>query len=111
MFLAVSPKEIKIPVIVKAELLLGAYKSQVREKTVQKVEKFLEPFEILPFTNEIASEYAEIRKKLESEGSIIGANDLFIAAAVKSKNGILVTHNTGEFSRISRLAVEDWVKE
>lgn len=111
MFLSISPKEIKIPSVVKAELLLGAYKSQTREQTVNKVKNFLKPFEIIPFTDDMTEEYAAIRAELELSGKIIGANDYFIAATARSKKGILVTHNVGEFSRVSNLEIEDWVKE
>ena len=110
-FLSISPKEIKIPAVVKAELLLGAYKSQTREQTLKKVKSFLKPFEIVPFTDDMTDDYAEIRSELELSGKTIGANDYFIAATARSKKGILVTHNAGEFSRIINLEIEDWVKE
>ena len=110
-FLSISPKEIKIPAVVKAELLLGAYKSQTKEQTVTKVKNFLKPFEIVPFTDDMVEVYAEIRAELELSGKTIGANDYFIAATARSKKGILVTHNVGEFSRVNNLEIEDWVKE
>lgn len=110
-FLSTPPKEIKIPAIVKAELLFGAYKSQAREKTTAQVHQFLVPFEILPFADEMARDYAEIRGTLELSGQPIGANDLIIVATAQNKNGILVTHNTREFSRIPGLKITDWVEE
>ena len=55
-FLSLSPKNIKIASVVKAELLLGGYKSNSREQTLQKVEKFLKPFEIVPFSDEMTAE-------------------------------------------------------
>lgn len=110
-FLAISPKEIKISAVVKSELLLGAFKSQNRERTLEKVEKFLKPFEIIDFTNEMTYAYAELRKDLENEGTPIGSNDMFIAATALHENAILVTHNTDEFSRIKGLKIVDWVVE
>jgi hypothetical protein len=38
----------------------------------------------------------------------IGANDLFIAAHARSLRLTLVTNNTREFGRVSRLVVENW---
>lgn len=108
-FLSISPKEIKISAIVKAELLLGAFKSNTKEQTLKKVEKFLKPFEIVDFTNEMTYEYAAIRKELEQSGTPIGANDLFIVATTLHNNAILVTHNTDEFARVKNLKIEDWV--
>lgn len=110
-FLAISPKEIKISAVVKSELLLGAFKSQNRERTLEKVEKFLKPFEIIDFTNEMTYAYAELRKDFENEGTPIGSNDMFIAATALHENAILVTHNTDEFSRIKGLKIVDWVVE
>ena len=109
-FLSVSPGEIKISAVVKSELLLGAFKSKSRKKTTEHVEKFLQPFEIVDFTDAMTYDYAEIRKNLEQSGKIIGANDLLIAATAVHENAILVTHNTNEFSRVKGLKVIDWVE-
>lgn len=102
------PTEIKIPSMVEAELLLGAQKSQNTSATLDKAQKFLAPFEILPFDHEAAEIYSEIRAKLEQEGKIIGPNDLIIAATVLAHHSTLVTHNVKEFSRISGLKIQDW---
>lgn len=110
-FLSIAPNEIKIPAVVKAELLLGAFKSLTREKTTEKVEKFLRPFEIVDFTNKMTYAYAEIRKDLEQSGTTIGANDLFIAASAAHEKATLVTHNVDEFSRVKGLRIVDWVEE
>ena len=109
-FLSISPKEIKVSSVVKAELLLGAYKSRNREQTIRKVLNFLKPFEIVPFTDEMTDDYAEIRSELEKSGKPIGANDYFIAATARYKKGIIVTNNADEFSRISKLELVNWVK-
>ena len=55
-----------------------------------------------------AEVYARVRHELEARGLVIGAMDMLIAAIALSNNLILVTHNTGEFSRISGLKLEDW---
>ena len=110
-FLSISPKNIKISAIVKGELLLGAYKSQAREQTTNKVEKFLKPFDVIDFTDKMSYDYAEIRAALEKSGNSIGANDLLIAATALNQKATLVTHNIDEFSRIQSLEIEDWVEE
>ena len=106
--LSTSPLEIKIPAVVKAELLLGAYKSKAPKKSLEKLEALLQPFEIVPFDEEVAYEYAAIRKQTEVNGTPVGPNDLMIAAIVKFHEGILVTNNTREFSRIDGLRLENW---
>jgi tRNA(fMet)-specific endonuclease VapC len=108
--LSLPPDRIKIPVIVKAELLFGAFKSYRREETVEKVELFISPFEVVSYGDRAAYEYGTIRLALEISGNPIGPNDLIIAATTISENATLVTHNVSEFSRVSKLKFEDWVK-
>ena len=108
--LATPPNEIQIPTIVKAELLLGAYKSKKRKENIEKVEKFLEPFEVIPFIDLITYTYAEIRNDIEKKGEVIGPNDMLIASIVKFHEGILVTNNVKEFDRIKGLKIENWAK-
>ena len=105
------PEEIKIPAIVKAELLLGVEKSKQKKKNFELYSKFFEPFEIISFDNKSAILYAKIRASLEEKGKIIGPNDILIAAIVMANNGILVSHNTKEFKQVSGLQLVDWVKE
>jgi len=49
-----------------------------------------------------------IRADLRKTGTMIGANDLFIAAHARSLGLTLVTNNTREFGRVSRLVIENW---
>jgi len=108
--LATPPNEIAIPAIVKAELLLGAYKSQKKKENVEKVEKLLQPFAVVPFCDLISYVYADIRNETEKVGEKGGPNDLLIAAIVKFHDGILVTNNVKEFQRIKGLKIENWTK-
>ena len=105
-----NPDDIKIPAIVKAELVYGAEKSVHHKENLEKVNAFLLPFEIVPFGDAAASAYGKIRAGLEKAGSPIGPNDLLIAAAVLAENAILVTNNEREFNRVSGLLMENWVQ-
>jgi len=107
--LALPPGEVGVPAVVKAELLLGAYKSRRRAENTRKVEQFLEPFQVIPFCGHAAREYAEIRAFTESSGNLVGPNDLLIAATTRCHNAVLVTHKTVEFSRVPNLQITDWV--
>ncbi|WP_321992434.1 type II toxin-antitoxin system VapC family toxin [Marispirochaeta aestuarii] len=102
------PDEIKICSIVKAEILYAAEKSIRKDKNLKKIEEFLLPFEIISFGDSESISYAGIRSDLEKRGEIIGPNDLLIASTVLANNGILVTHNVKEFSRVRNLRLEDW---
>jgi len=103
-----SPEDFGVPTIVRAELLLGVLKSANPERTGAIVEKFLAPYELIPFGRTAAQTYATIRHELENKGTPIGPNDLLIAATARARNLVLITHNTDEFSRVSGLAIEDW---
>jgi tRNA(fMet)-specific endonuclease VapC len=41
-------------------------------------------------------------------GSLIGPNDMLIAAIAVVHGAILITHNIREFKRVEGLAYEDW---
>ena len=105
------PDDIKIPSIVKAELLYGAFKSQQKAENEEIVKKFLLPYEIVPFGSDESEEYAKLRTRLEFEGKIIGPNDLIIASTVLAHDGRLITNNEREFNRIESLMVENWLGE
>ena len=103
-----NPKQIKIPAIVVAELLHGAYHSKRVEENLMQTLDFLADFEILSFGAEEADAYGRIRASLERKGQVISDNDMFIAATALIRNAILVTNNTREFSRIDGLKLDDW---
>jgi len=103
-----NPNTIKIPSIVKAELLYGAEKSQHKAKNLINIHQFLEPFEIISFDDECSIAYSKIRSAMELKGTVIGPNDYIIASTVLAKNGILVTNNTKEFQKVKNLKLENW---
>ncbi len=94
--------------IVKAELFFGALRSQNPIKTLDGQRLFLALFDSLPFNDAAAEHYGRIRADLTTKGTIIGGNDLLIAAIALANGLILVTHNTREFGRIPELKIEDW---
>jgi tRNA(fMet)-specific endonuclease VapC len=104
-----GPSELLISSLTVLELEYGAEKSNWGDRTRQKMALFLAPFTILPFETNDALSAARIRAYLERHGIIIGACDIQIAAQGLSRGLTVVTHNTGEFSRIPELKLEDWV--
>ena len=103
-----TPNNIKIPAIVKAELLFGAQKSKKKEDNTHKVGAFLLPYDIIPFSDAAAVAYSHIRYEMERAGKPIGPNDLLIASIVLAEKGILVTNNVSEFKRVPNLEITDW---
>ena len=103
--------DVKIPAIVKGELLTGAMKSARREQNINEVMLFLQQFEVIPFDDASAWTYGEIKSALELKGTPIGYNDMIIAATVLAHDGILITNNIREFSRVDGLQYSDWTAE
>ena len=105
-----SKKDIYISSITIAELEHGIAKSQFPEKNKIALIEFLSIFNILPFDDNDAVEFGEIKKELEKKGKIIGPMDLLLAGQAKSKKLILVTNNTKEFERVEGLKIENWLQ-
>jgi hypothetical protein len=49
-----------------------------------------------------------LSRDLNTQGKPIDPNDMLIAAVARTFDAVLVTHNTGEFSRVSGLQLDDW---
>ena len=101
-------EDLAIPLTAYAELLVGAEKSSQPERVRRQIEVLLEAHEIVEITEEVAGHFARIRAERESRGVTIGGNDLWIAATALVHGATLVTNNTGEFSRVAGLVLEDW---
>jgi tRNA(fMet)-specific endonuclease VapC len=100
--------DVCISVITKSELLYGVEVSPRRQQDEAALNALLQYVEVLDFPDEAAPHYAEIRAHLKSGGTMIGANDLFIAAHARSLGLTLVTNNTREFRRVPKLLIENW---
>lgn len=101
-------KKVYVSSITLAELQYGVYNSQNIEKNRISLTEFIAPFSLLSFDDDDAEEFGKIRSYLKQNGIIIGPYDMLIAAQAIAKGLILVTNNTGEFSRIKNLEIEDW---
>ena len=103
-----NPANILMCSVVKAELFFGSLKSKNPERNLEKQRMFVSRFHSLPFDDNSAEIYGRIRADLEKKGKPIGPNDLLIAAISIAHKTMLVTHNTGEFSRVDEIELEDW---
>jgi tRNA(fMet)-specific endonuclease VapC len=72
------------------------------------LDEFLRYVEVLDYPAAAALNYARIRADLKVRGTMIGGNDLLIAAHARSIGLTLVTNNTREFSRVHGLKIENW---
>ena len=94
--------------ITLAELLFGAKKKK-SNRLMTSIEFFQQLVEVIPWGEEAAGRYAEIRDALECSGTPIGNMDMLIAAA--AAHGLcLVTNNSAHFSRVPGLKSENWME-
>jgi tRNA(fMet)-specific endonuclease VapC len=100
---------IGIPTIVLFEMRYGIAKSARPLENAAILAAFL-ALDVTPwpFEPEDAAEAAEIRAVLERVGTPIGPYDVLIAAQARRRGALLVTANTGEFTRVPGLKTEDW---
>ncbi|RJQ79191.1 MAG: type II toxin-antitoxin system VapC family toxin [Desulfobacteraceae bacterium] len=102
--------QIGISSITLSELQYGVSKSSRPEQDQMALAQFVAPLEILPFEEEAAQCYGDLRVHLERKGTPIGSLDMLIAAHALSVSCTLVTNNEKEFGRIPSLKIENWAK-
>lgn len=107
---AVGEDSIATGIVVAAELRYGAAKSGA-SKLADRVELLLSAIAVLPLDSLADRRYAQLRDDLTRQGMLIGPNDLLIAAHALAEELTLVTDNVREFSRVSTLAVENWLRQ
>jgi tRNA(fMet)-specific endonuclease VapC len=96
-------------VIVAAEMRYGAAKKRSPNLS-SRVDQVLEAVDILPFEPEADRHYGFIRVALEEMGTVIGANDLLIAAHAIALDAVLISDNVREFERVPGLRIENWLR-
>jgi predicted nucleic acid-binding protein len=68
-------------------------------------EAFVAPFHVLALDRDVCREYGNAFRYLQANGLLIGANDLWIAAAGLAYRMPVVSRNTRHFSRVPGLEV------
>ncbi len=104
-----KPHLVKLSSVSLGELEYGVSKSRERKKNRQALVHFASAFDIIDFNDNDAEVFGLIRADLEKRGQVIGPYDMQIAAQSISRDFILVTNNTSEFSRISNIKLENWI--
>ena len=103
--------EVVMSMITYGELYNGATKSREAKAALYNLERLSEHIPVQAMSLEVATHYGKIRSALEKQGNIIGGNDLWIAAHALALDLIVITNNTGEFSRVPGLKIENWLDE
>lgn len=108
-FQRLAPGEVGMSVVTWGELCHGAEKSMQREAVLSALARLRELIPVLPLDEAAGEHYGQILAQLQRSGSVIGNNDLWIAAQARALGLTLVSNNIREFERVPALALENWV--
>jgi tRNA(fMet)-specific endonuclease VapC len=98
-----------ISTVTIGELVFGAEHSQQTERNLADLEALTARLEVLPFDNQAAYHFGQIRATLYRTGQPIGPYDMMIAGQARAAGLKLVTNNVKEFERIPGLQLENWI--
>ena len=96
--------------ITLGELICGAEKSSQPARNLADIEALAARVDVLPFDNQAAQHFGQVRVELAKAGKPIGPYDLMIAGHARSRGLILVTNNLREFKRVPGLRLENWTR-
>jgi tRNA(fMet)-specific endonuclease VapC len=86
----------------------GEFAAGISMRDRARWEAFLSPFYVLPSTAEVSWQYGRTYRHLQDNGTLIGANDLWIAATGLAYQMPVVTRNVEHFRRVPGLEVESY---
>lgn len=95
--------------LVLAELYKGVYCSSKFNKNITALNLFANSLPKVDYDQSAALEFGKIQAELRRKGRPTGEIDALIAAVARSRQDILVTHNTRHFINIDGLQLEDWL--
>lgn len=104
-----SPDDLAISAMSVAEMRFGACKSRNPEQTQLELDRFLAPWNLVPFDEAAASHYGRLRFHLAQAGLPIGERDMIIASIALSR-GMAVATNDSDYQRVPELRIENWTE-
>ena len=102
---------IALSTLVVAELDYGAKASQKAKENIEKLHRFVDIVQVVPFDLESAKIFGTIKSKLRKLGKPTGETDALIAATAMAHKALLVTGNKRHFENIEGLKIESWPTE
>jgi tRNA(fMet)-specific endonuclease VapC len=94
-------------IITRYEILRGL-KARRATRQLARFEQRCQHSQVLPLTDEIIVQAAEVYAVLYQEGQLISDADILIAATALTHHLVLVTENVNHFRRIPGLSIESW---
>jgi tRNA(fMet)-specific endonuclease VapC len=107
---------IYVSAISEAELRFGMAKAAKHPIRIAMMERFLAKAAVLPWGHEEAVAYGELRARLQTAGTPLGALDTLIAAHALAIDAVLVSHDKA-FHKLHKAALErglqvvDWATD
>ncbi|MCX6050148.1 MAG: PIN domain-containing protein [Chloroflexi bacterium] len=102
-------EELAITSISIGELTHGAYKSANPAKNLARVDVLMAALTPLPFDQQSAHRFGQLKAELEQKRLRLADLDLQIASIALQYGVPLVSYNYSHFSRIPHLLLEDWL--
>jgi predicted nucleic acid-binding protein len=100
-------RELALPVIVLGEFRFGIGVSRRRDQYETWLRRDLSLFRVLPVVEETSLYYAAIRSELKASGSLIPANDAWIAALARQHRLPIVSRDT-HFDKVKNIERLGW---
>ncbi len=101
--------QMAISTVTLGELIFGAEHSAQPGKNQADIDAMTARLDVLPFDENAAIHFGQIRAELYSKGKPIGPYDMMIAAHARARGMILITNNCKEFERVPGLRIENWI--
>jgi tRNA(fMet)-specific endonuclease VapC len=94
-------------IITRYEILRGL-KARRATRQMARFEQRCQHSQVLPLTDDVIVQAAELYALLYQEGQLISDADILIAATALKHNLVMVTENVNHFRRIPGLSIESW---
>jgi tRNA(fMet)-specific endonuclease VapC len=94
-------------IITRYEILRGL-KARRATRQIARFEQRCQHSKVLPLTDDIIVQAAEVYALLYQKGQLIGDADRLIAATAPKHQLVLATENVNRFRRIPGLSIESW---
>ncbi|MYD66642.1 MAG: type II toxin-antitoxin system VapC family toxin [Chloroflexi bacterium] len=106
-----APEDRATSSIAVGELMYGAHRVSRSAHMLTAIRRVaMTDIWVLPFDQEAAEEYGQLRSHLEARGRPIGEADTQIAAIALANDLTVVTANVRHFERVPGLVVENWLE-
>ena len=103
-----GPGALAVSTVVLAELLYGAARHARAAAIRREIADLTSRLDVVPWDEEAADHYGDIRATLERNGTPLGAMDMMIAAHARSLGATLVSNDVRHFDRVEGLLTANW---